>query len=71
MGRTNVVGRPESVEQTIYIDTDAWFRDTVAGMWIERDPGAMIQWGTSKTSGVLMLSLKTMKASEPITEALC
>ena len=41
---------PPRVEQLIYIDTDAWFRDNVAGMWIERNPDAMIQWGASRAA---------------------
>lgn len=51
---------PSHVKHVIYIDTDAWFRDNVAGMWIERNPDAMIQWGASRTSGVVMLNLKVM-----------
>lgn len=53
---------PDKITHLIYIDTDAWFRDNIVGMWLERDFTSMIQWTTeARTSGVVILNLPMMK----------
>ena len=34
---------PVHVTHTIYVDPDVWFVSSIAALWGERDPGAMLQ----------------------------
>lgn len=55
---------PDEVEHVIYIDTDVWFRDNIAGMWLERNTTSLLQWTTDvKISAVMILNLPVMKKS--------
>lgn len=52
---------PKEVKHVLYVDLDVWFRDNVAGAWLERNDSTMYQWGLeSRTSGVMLMNMHMM-----------